>query len=214
MATNPTGDVSTAIALLERWDNTASPDSRGSTLFEIWWFHYSGIRPDNNLLLPDVRRFANVWSVTDPYNTPRGLADNARAVESFKWAVEETKRRYGSIDVTWGDVHRVRRGKIDVAVGGCGNDLGCFRILSFAREPDGKVAANGGDGWVLAVEFGDTPRAYSVLAYGQSRLPSSPWHADQAEMFAKGEMKKVAFTEADVNAQAVIRFRPGQKREP
>jgi len=152
--------------------------------------------------------------VSDPYNTPRGLADNARAVESFKWAVDEIKRRYGSIDVTWGDVHRVRRGEVDVPVGGCANDLGCFRILSFARDPDGKLAANGGDGWVMAVEFGDTPRAYSVLAYGQSRLPNSRWHADQAEMFAKGEMKKVAFTEADVNAQAVVRFRPGQKREP
>src|SRR5688572_14689285 len=213
-ATNPTGDISNAIALLERWDNTASPESRGSSLFEIWWFHYSGIRPDNNVLLPDVRRFSTVWSVSDPYNTPRGLADNARAVESFKWAVDEIKRRYGSIDVTWGDVHRVRRGEVDVPVGGCANDLGCFRILSFARDPDGKLAANGGDGWVMAVEFGDTPRAYSVLAYGQSRLPNSRWHADQAEMFAKGEMKKVAFTEADVNAQAVVRFRPGQKREP
>ena len=98
-------------------------------------------------------------------------------------------------------------------VGGCGNDLGCFRILSFAREPDGKLAANSGDGWVLAVEFGDTPRAYSVLAYGQSRLPSSPWHADQVEMFSKGEMKKVAFTEADVNAGVVTRYRPGVKKE-
>jgi len=66
---------------------------------------------------------------------------------------------------------------------------------------------------ILAVEFGDTPRAYSVLAYGQSRLSSSPWYSDQAEMFAKGEVKKVAFTEADINAQAVVRFRPGEKKE-
>ena len=133
-----------------------------------------------------------------------------RAAESFVWAVAETKARYGSYDVAWGDVHRVRRGKVDVPVGGCGNDLGCFRILSFTRDTDGKLAANSGDGWVLAVEFGDTPRAYSVLAYGESRLPASPYHADQAEMFARGEMKKVAFTEIDVNAQAIVRFRPGQ----
>ena len=65
---------------------------------------------------------------------------------------------------------------------------------------------------MIAVEFGDTPRAYSVLAYGQSPRHDSPWHADQAEMFAKGEMKKVAFTEANVNAQAIKRFRPGEKR--
>jgi acyl-homoserine-lactone acylase len=62
---------------------------------------------------------------------------------------------------------------------------------------------------VLAVEFDDTPRAYSVLAYGESSLSISPWFSDQAEMFAKGEMKKVAFTEKDVDREAVKRYRPG-----
>ena len=66
-----------------------------------------------------------------------------------------------------------------------------------------------GDGWVIAVEFGDVPRAYSVLAYGQSRRPESPYHADQAEMFAKGERKTVAFTAKDVEAGAIARYRPG-----
>ncbi len=82
-------------------------------------------------------------------------------------------------------------------------------MLTFARDPDGKLEANGGDGWILAVEFGDLPRAYSVLAYGESPRPESPWHADQAEMFARGELKPVAFTAADVDAQAVTRYRPG-----
>jgi len=212
-ATEQSNDIAAAVSLLEKWDNTASPESRGSTIFELWWFHYSGQRPDNNVLLPAARRFAKIWNVDDAFNTPTGLADAKRAAESFAWAVEETKRRYGSIDVTWGDVHRVRRGKTDVPVGGCGNELGCFRIMSFTRDADGKLAVSGGDGWVLAVEFGDTPRAYSILAYGQSRLPSSPWHADQAEMFARGEMKKVAFTEKDIDAQTVVKFRPGEKRQ-
>lgn len=73
------------------------------------------------------------------------------------------------------------------------------------------LAASTGDGWVLAVEFGTVPRAYSVLAYGQSPHPDSPWHADQAAMFARGEMKKVAFTARDVQRQAVRRYRPGQR---
>ena len=81
--------------------------------------------------------------------------------------------------------------------------------MGFRREDDGKQVVSAGDGWVIAVEFGDTPRAYSVLAYGQSSLPSSPWHADQAEMFARGEMKKVAFTNDDVKAGMVVRYRPG-----
>jgi len=82
-------------------------------------------------------------------------------------------------------------------------------VLGFSRADDGKFAANTGDGWVLAVEFGEQPRAYSVLAYGQSAKPDSPWHADQAAMFARGEMKRVAFAPRDVERQAVVRYRPG-----
>jgi len=208
----PTGDVAAAIALLEHWDNTAAPESKGATLFELWWAEYSGLRPPNRTPLPDEKRFAKVWTPADPLNTPRGLADPARAVESFTWAVAETARRYGSWDVAWGDVHRVRRGQVDVPVGGCASSLGCFRALAFTREADGKLAASGGDGWILAVEFGDVPRALSVLAYGESLRTNSPWFADQTEMFAKGQLKKVSFTSADVDAQAVTRYRPGEKK--
>jgi acyl-homoserine-lactone acylase len=210
-ATNPIGDVANAIALLERWDNTAAPDSRGATLFEEWWATYSGLRrpePERGFY-PNERRFAKVWSVDDPFNTPRGLADPQRAIESFVTAVAEVKRRYGAIDVTWGDVHRVRRGNVDVPVGGCGNDLGCFRVIGYSRAEDGKLVATAGDGWVLAIEFADTPRAISVLAYGESSIPTSPWFSDQAAMFARGESKKVLFTPKDVDAGAVKKYRPG-----
>jgi len=211
-ATSPTGDVAAGIALLDSWSNTSAPDSRGSALFEEWWATYSGLRRPERQFYPDAQRFAKVWSVGDPFNTPRGLADLPRAVESFTTAISEMKRRYGAIDVTWGDVHRVRRGNVDIPVGGCGNDLGCFRVLGYTRAEDGKLAASAGDGWILAVEFGDTPRAYSVLAYGESSLPSSPWFSDQAEMFARGEMKKVAFNKPDVDARAVVKYRPGEKK--
>jgi acyl-homoserine-lactone acylase len=83
-------------------------------------------------------------------------------------------------------------------------------VLNFTRDADGKLAANGGDGWVLAVEFTNVPRAYSVLAYGESSDSTSRWHADQAERFARGDLKRVAFTEKDIVAQAVSRYRPGE----
>ena len=203
-ATRPKGDVAAALALLRRWHNTAAPDSRGAALFEIWFLRYATGRPGTAV-------FAHEWSVADPLRTPRGLADPARAAEAFAWAVEETARRHGRWDVAWGEIHRVRRGDVDVPVGGCSGQMGCFRVLGVARDADGKFSANTGDGWVLAVEFGDIPRAYSVLAYGESPQPASPWHADQAAMFARGELKKVAFTARDVDAQAVARYRPGER---
>lgn len=203
-AVKPTGDTAAALAMLEKWDNTAAPESKGAALFEIWWQRYSQGRPDS-------LRYAQRWTSADPTKTPRGLADRARAAEAFGEAVTETARRYRRWDIPWGEIHRVRRGTVDVPVGGCSGALGCFRVLTFQREPDGKLAANGGDGWVLAVEFGDVPRAYSVLAYGESSRENSPWFSNQAEMFARGELKKVAFTAADVDAAAVLRYRPGEK---
>ena len=201
-ASSPTPPVGEAIGLLEKWDNTAAPGSRGGVLFETWWRKYTeGTNADT--------MYAQPWSVDAPVTTPRGLKHPARAAEAFSWAVDETTRRYGRYDVAWGDVHRVRIGTVDVPVGGCGGTLGCFRVLNFRTDPDGKRSVTGGDGWVLAVEFTDTPRAYSVLAYGESAREDSPHHADQAEMFARGEMKRVAFTERDIEAQTIKRYRPG-----
>ncbi|HEU5217943.1 MAG TPA: penicillin acylase family protein, partial [Gemmatimonadales bacterium] len=193
-----------AAGILAQWNNTAGPDSRGSVLFEAWWRRYlqSGVR--------GVTPYAVPWSKDDPVRTPRGLADSARALTALRAAVGQVRQKYGRLDVPWGEIHRVRVGGKDLPVGGCGGDLGCFRVLQFAEEPDGKLAARGGDGWILAVEFGDVPRALSVLAYGESQLAGSPWNnGDQAELFARGELKPVAFLARDVDAAVVRRYRPG-----
>lgn len=201
-ASSPTPQVAQAAELLARWDNTAGPESRGAVLFSIWWPKYTEGETADSM-------YGQHWSAAEPASTPRGLKDPARAVTAFAWAIEETTKRHGSYDVAWGEVHRVRMGKTDQPVGGCGGALGCFRVLNFRTEPDGKRSVIGGDGWVLAVEFTDVPRGYSVLAYGQSALEDSPHYGDQAEMFAKGEFKPIAFTEKDIDAQTIRRYRPG-----
>src|SRR5262245_47461482 len=200
--TRPTGDVAAAAALLRRWDNTGAPASRGGVLFESWFRRYSRALRGKTL-------YAEEWDPKRPVRTPKGLADPDVAAAEFGPAVEEAAKMFGRWDVSWGEVHRVRRGNVDVPVGGCSGLMGCFRVLGYTQDTDGKLVAASGDGWVLAVEFTDVPRAYSVLAYGESQNPQSPWFADQAAMFARGEMKKVAFTRQDVDAGAVARYRPG-----
>jgi len=198
--------------MLAQWDRTTAPDSRGGILFELWYNRH--LQGEALRALPFAERarrtFATPWSPTRPNDTPDGLADPVRAAADFAWAVDEATRRYGRADVAWGDVHRVRRGDVDVPVGGCTGALGCFRVLQYSDAPDGKRVARGGDGWVLAVEFTPVPRAYSVLAYGQSARPESPHFADQAAMFARGEMKRVAFTRDDVEKGTLRRYRPGR----
>jgi acyl-homoserine-lactone acylase len=181
-------------------------------LFEAWYNrHLQGEALRGMPFAERARRtFATAWSPERPTDTPDGLADPARAAADFAWAVEQVTRKYGRADVAWGEVHRVRRGNVDEPVGGCTGALGCFRVLQFTEGPDGTRVARGGDGWVLAVEFTPVPRAYSVLAYGQSSDPGSPHFADQAAMFARGEMKRVAYAPEDVERATVRRYRPGR----
>ncbi|CAN5773051.1 acylase [soil metagenome] len=218
-ASGPEREVARAIDLIARWDNTVSADSRGGVLFQTWWDRYVRLAPrapgspeSVGFPAPPEALFAQPWTAEAPISTPRGLADRERAVQAFAWAVQETAMRHGSWDLPWGDLHRVRRAEVDVPVGGCAGLLGCFRVLSFSDTEDGKREVVGGDGWVLAVEFTDVPRAYSVLAYGQSSREDSPHFADQAAMFARNEMKRVAITEEEIEAQLLRRYRPGAGR--
>ena len=204
--------VASGLTLLERWDNTAAPESRGGVLFQEWWTRYTeALEADADPSREDetVEYFAIPWSAAAPTDTPRGLADPALAARVFPGAIAATVERFGAWDVAWGDVHRVRRGDVDEPVGGCAGRLGCYRVINFREDEDGRRRAVGGDGWVLGVEFTSPPRAFSVLAYGQSSREASPNHADQAAMFARGEMKEVAFTREDVERAAERRYRPG-----
>jgi len=156
-----------------------------------------------------ARFYREAWTPERPMETPMGIGSPDEAVQAFAAAVSWMDERKWAYDMRWGEAFRVIRGDVDEPVSGCPGTLGCFRTLSFAEDPSGRFAANSGDGWILAVEFGDVPRAYSVLAYGESNLEDSPYFADQAALFAHGGMKTVAYTPEDVERAAVRRYRPG-----
>ena len=195
--------VQAGLNLLREWENSVAAESRGGVLFEAWYLSYARAVGEDSV-------FAEPWSADRPFETPRGIRDREVAVASFVVAVEEVRERWGALDVPWGEVHRVRHGVEDLPVGGCTGAYGCFRVLWFEEDEDGRRRVRGGDGWVFAVEFGEVPRAYSILAYGQSARPESPYHDSQAPLFARNVMKPVAFTEADIEASTVVRYRPGE----
>lgn len=191
--------------VLSAWDRTAAAESRGGVLFRHWYDVYTEVT--------DTLRFARPWSAEEPVTTPSGIGSPGRALAALRIAVEEMREMGVPLDVRWGDIHRVIRGSVDEPVSGCEGGLGCFRTISFAPTGDGRAAVNRGDGWVFAVEFGEVPRAYTVLAYGQSRLEDSPHYDDQAAMFARGEMKPIRWTQADIDSAAIRRYHPGEEPE-
>ncbi|WP_441001368.1 penicillin acylase family protein [Fodinibius sp. SL11] len=221
---NPEDEIVEAIEQIENWDNTVRKESKGGILFKTWWWRYQETADSTSVnsspesagfsATPE-RLFDEVWSPDHPAETPYGLADPKRAAEAFEWAVEKAKERYGDWDYAWGDVHRAHLGDKDLAVGGCTGLLGCFRVLWFIdhKYDDQKLEVRGGDGWVLAVEFGDKPKAYSVLAYGQSVKEDSPYFNDQLKLFTNNKMKQVVFTEEDIMKQFVREYHPGEEEK-
>jgi acyl-homoserine-lactone acylase len=206
-----------AAELLRQWDNTTSRDSKGAFLFTEFWRRY-GKQAKNPYRTP--------WDEKHPASTPSGLGEPETAREALAAAVKMLKQDYGTLAVAWGDVHRMRRGKLDVPIGGFISeyrdaktfdefrgaqfgDFGAFRIVRFNKdEKDGKFVAKGGDSYVFAVEFTSPPTAHSICAYSQSDDPKSPHFTDQSELFAKEQWKRVCFTEEDIARNTERSYHP------
>jgi acyl-homoserine-lactone acylase len=146
-------------------------------------------------------------SATNPLETPAGLFDRAKAVEVFGRVVTQMTNLYGALDLAWGDVHRAKRGTLDVPLGG--NEW-TLRNVSYTRGPDGKDVAAGGDTYILAVEFADAPRAFSVLTYSQASDPRSPYFNNQLPLYANKQLKRAWFSAQEVEAHTERRYRPGE----
>ena len=202
-ASEPTPDLQRARSILGDWDRTAAATSRGGVLFKAWFNTY--------MQMTDTMEYRVEWDRASPTQTPFGVGRPGRALAALRLALEDLADEGVAPDARWGDVHRVVRGDVDAPVSGCEGALGCFRTLSFASRDDGRRVVNRGDGWVFAVEFGEQPRGYSILAYGQSRLEDSPHHDDQAAMFARDEMKPMLWREEQIAAAAIRRYRPGAR---
>jgi acyl-homoserine-lactone acylase len=190
-----------AVNLLETWDNTSSRSGKGSILFVTFWKNYGG---------KAKRPYEVDWDESKPASTPTGIGEPDTARKSLAAAVKEMREKYGAIDVAWGDIHRLRRGNVDVPIGGNISeyrrgfrggrfgDFGSFRVINYKEEKDGKFVAMQGDSYVMAVEFTSPPTAYTICAYSQSDDHKSPHHADQSVLFANEEFKRAYFTEEDI----------------
>jgi acyl-homoserine-lactone acylase len=54
--------------------------------------------------------FSQPWSESQPRTTPDGLANPKGAVELLETVGAEVEKKYGSLDVNWGKVFRLRAG--------------------------------------------------------------------------------------------------------
>ena len=136
---------------------------------------------------------------------------------------------FGQWATPWGEINRFQRlsgsiapvfddrqPSVPVAMAssnrGALASYGTVRGESPAGLPNKRLYGVSGNSFVAVVEFGDTVRARSLLAGGQSGDPASPHFDDQAQRYANGVFKDVAFYRHDVERRAQRSYHPGEGR--
>ncbi len=132
------------------------------------------------------------------------------AMEVFTRVAHQLKRAHGRIDVPWGEVNRLRRGELDLGIGG-GPDV--LHAVYGGELEDGRAAGTRGDSFVLFVTWDENgPTARAVSPYGTAiQDESSPHYADQSPLFAKRQTRPIWFDEAEIRANLEREYRPGEE---
>lgn len=142
--------------------------------------------------------------------TLRLLQQPGPPLTALKAVMGDLRTRYGRIDPTWGEVNRIRRGNVDMAVDG-GPDI--FRAIYGRPDPDGRLRALAGDTFVMFVAWDKDGRlsSRSVHQFGSATLDeTSPHYADQTPLFVGMKTKPVLFTEDQLKGHVRRDYRPGE----
>jgi acyl-homoserine-lactone acylase len=159
-----------------------------------------------------------------PTRTPAGVA---RARPDIALAIDRAAVRLEAagvaVDAALGELQHAPRNEARLPLPG-GDDLdGVANVVAYRAfngsllpaTPRGPASSTGlsrdgyvvnyGSSFILAAELTAAgPRARALLTYGNSSDPASPAYRDQLERFARGELRPVLFTEADIAADPAL----------
>jgi acyl-homoserine-lactone acylase len=176
-----------AAAILKAWDKKTDAASKGAVLFSAWF----------DKIIP-ATMYAIRWDRKQPLSTPDGLKDEQQAVKLLTQVTNEVKKKYGSADIAWGDVYRLRMNNIDLPANGGSPQHGIFMSQSYAEDKDNKYHAEAGETFIAVTEFGKTVKAKVLLAYGNASQPGSKHSSDQLSLLSAKQLRSALISKTDV----------------
>ena len=188
-------DLPAAIAVLENWKGTADTDSIAMTYFHVWW---SALRNQPFPMLDSEEELYLAILTKTPEMMQRMLT-------AANDAAKMLRNEYQSISVPWGSVHQIHRGdRVEEAPGAI---TGESILVSEDRQiQDRAWPVTYGYGFSMVVEFGEVPRAASLVPFGASENSDSPHYDDQLTLFTQHRLKPTRYTTDDVHRNAVSAF--------
>jgi acyl-homoserine lactone acylase PvdQ len=185
-------DVTEALDLLRNWDLSTHPESTSASL----------------MLLTLYDLDATVSGFSGSRLMKFDATDDA-LVTSFLRAIEQLQTHHGRLDVPWGEINRLRRGTVDIPIGGAPDVLHAV----YGDLDEGTITGTAGDSYVLMVRWDAQGQveSQSIHQFGAATLDeTSPHYADQAALFAARKLKPVWLDEVDILANLEREYRPGE----
>lgn len=199
-----------ACDVLRAWDRTSNVNSRGTHIFEEFVK-----RLPTAPVIGAESYWVKQWDERDPIGTPRNLNEtDPQVVQAMKDAIAFLRSKNIAMNATWGSLQVAGdTGAPPIALGGgLGNEAGNANALD-SRNPvtnSGKLKpVTYGSSHIQAVSFlpGGGLDTRTILTYGQSENPNSPWSKDQTELFSKEQWVSFPFTPTQISAHQVSRVR-------
>ncbi|HEX5579984.1 MAG TPA: acylase [Gemmatimonadaceae bacterium] len=173
-------------------------------------------------LMERVRRDAAAAGV-NVYDYMDGRATAAQRLASLEAASDRLAADFGRWETPWGEINRFQRltgdivqpfddAKPSIPVPFTSARWGS--LASFGARPYPQTKrwyGTSGNSFVAVVQFGDSVRARAVSAGGESGDPASPHFDDQADRYARGDLRDVYFYRSQLAGHTEREYHPGQR---
>ncbi len=136
--------------------------------------------------------------------------DDVTLESDLRRAVGILEQHHGGLEVPWGEVNRLRRGDVDLAVGGAPDTA--HAVYGELDESKGQMVGQAGDSYILMVSWDADGNVHSesMHPFGSATAdPDSPHYADQAPLFVRRQLKPVWMDEAEIRQHLEREYRPG-----
>ncbi|MCA0902164.1 penicillin acylase family protein [Microbulbifer agarilyticus] len=208
-----------------KYDVDYHPHSYQLTGLNAWLSdaHERFVDTDYAAALEDLRSWSGSFAQTDNLAAlaaltlaPFQAANTAQVAdtlvdEAFRTAVDGLVDAHGQHRLPFGEVNRHVRGDLSLPLSGAADTLRA--VYGGELNDEGFWENRAGDSYVMFISWPEDGEVQSraVHNFGSATLDTtSPHYADQAPLFANEQLRAVYFDRAQIERQAVRRYRPQQ----